>query len=90
MSENKIKTIQADREDDYGDALTSMMSIGDFWTTYINRKFRTDIKIDAIDVAEMMVLFKVNRNAFRRKEDNFIDAESYANFATSFFERSKQ
>lgn len=82
---NKINSIQNDREYDYGDATISMRSIGEFWGTYLSRKEGVDIKLDETDVALMMTLFKINRNAFRRKEDNFIDGEAYANFATSFY-----
>ena len=79
-------SIQEEREEDYGDAQESFGSIAKFWENYLNRKTGLDFNIDAIDVALMMTLFKISRNAYKRKEDNFVDGESYANFATRFFE----
>lgn len=80
--------IQQERESDYGDAQESFDSIADFWSNYLSRKTQLTVKLDAIDVALMMNLFKISRNAYKRKEDNFVDGESYANFGTRFFEEN--
>lgn len=81
-------TIQQERESDYGDAQESFDSIADFWSNYLTRKTQLTVELDAIDVALMMNLFKISRNAYKRKEDNFVDGESYANFGTRFFEEN--
>jgi len=81
---DKVNSIQLDREDDYGNAAISMRSIGVFWGEYIFRKTGERILLDEIDVAHMMELFKINRNAYKRKHDNALDGASYADFALQF------
>jgi len=80
--------IQNERENDYGNANESFKSIAEFWSTYLSRKTKRKVKLDEIDVAQMMELFKINRNAYKRKEDNMVDGESYANFAKTFYNES--
>lgn len=81
-------TIQQERESDYGNAKESFSSIANFWSNYLSRKTQLEVNIDTIDVALMMNLFKISRNAYKRKYDNFIDGESYANFGTKLFEEN--
>lgn len=72
-----------DREQDYGHPENSFAVIADLWNVYINARryfkgFVGDI-LDAKDVAAMMILFKVAREATGRgKADNWIDAAGYA------------
>ncbi len=80
--------IQEERHSDYGDASESFDNIATFWSTYLTRRCNNVIAIDKIDVAHMMELFKISRNAYKRKEDNMVDGESYANFARKFFNES--
>ena len=81
-----VETIQADRENDYGDALVSHQSIANFWNEYLRRKgdFEVEIELDAIDVAVMLSLMKVSRLAYKRKHDSLLDFASYADFALQF------
>lgn len=81
---NEVKKIQEERKDDYGDALESFKNIADMWNPYLSRRTQLNVELDETDVAQMMVLFKISRNAYKRKEDNFIDAEAYMNFARNF------
>jgi hypothetical protein len=81
-----VESIQIDRQCDYGDAQVSMKSIGVFWGEYISRKTGERIVLDEIDVAHMMELFKINRNAYKRKHDNALDGASYADFVLQFME----
>lgn len=81
-----VNAIKEDRQPDYGDPKKSHDYIADFWSTYLSRKTGTDIKLDAVDVASMMVLFKICRNAYNRKYDNVLDAAAYAEFARLFSE----
>lgn len=89
--QNIIDMIQADRQNDYGDAGASFDNIAEFWTAYIKRKFGFDIfkpdeKLDRTDVAVMMMLLKASRFAFQRKHDSVLDMASYADFALKFTE----
>lgn len=86
-----VDNIQADRENDYGDAKVSHQSIGVFWNEYLQRK-GYDPKIntlDATDVAVMLSLMKVSRLAYKRKHDSVLDFASYADFALQFEEENK-
>jgi len=87
--EDKVQDIQANRQNDYGDAGVSHDNIASMWTAYIQRKFGFDIfkpeeKLDRVDVAVMMMLMKASRLAYQRKEDTVIDMAAYADFAMSF------
>jgi len=82
-----VKKIQADRQNDYGDAKVSHESIANFWNEYLFRRFGVAIlgvQIDATDVAVMLSLMKVSRLAYKRKHDSFLDFASYADFALKF------
>lgn len=69
------------RETAYGKAENNFKLIAKLWTAYLNAN---DYVIDerilkAKDVANMMILLKVARNATGRgKDDNYIDIAGYA------------
>lgn len=61
------------RINDYGEVENNFRTIGNMWSLYLGRS------IDAVDVANMMILLKVSRNASGHgKEDNWIDICGYA------------
>lgn len=69
------------REKEYGDIEDNCETIARFWNTYISS--RHDLMfgfLDGMDVANMMVLFKVARVAASdgRSEDSFVDMAGYA------------
>lgn len=71
---DKAKTIiNGERQGTYGNAEDNFASIAAFWGTYLNTP------IDSTDVANMMILMKVARNASGvYKDDNHIDICGYA------------
>ena len=71
---DKAKTIiNGERQGSYGQAEDSFSIIAKMWSAYLG------IDIDASDVANMMVLMKVARNANGvYKDDNWIDICGYA------------
>ena len=83
-----VKSIQNERQNDYGDAKVSHDNIAKLWTIYLERKsFSSPFdSLDATDVAVMMSLMKISRLAYKRKEDSFIDLAAYADFAMKFEE----
>lgn len=81
-----IKNIQDERQGDYGDAKESHQAIANSWSVYLSRKLRTEVELEAKDVAILMVLFKSMREAYKHKYDNLLDMASYADFARSFCE----
>lgn len=83
---NIVESIQADRENDYGDAGKSHDNIAEMWTAYLQRRFGTFVNIDRTDVAVMMMLMKASRFAYQRKHDSVLDMASYADFALQFMD----
>ena len=70
----KTKTIiNGEREGQYGSPEDSFQIIADMWTSYLG------LRITATDIANMMILMKVARNANGvYKDDNWIDICGYA------------
>ena len=71
-----ITTINGERQDVYGRLEDSFRHIADYWNVYLGGE-AVGIKIDAQDVAMMMTLFKVAREANQHKRDNIVDAAGY-------------
>ena len=71
---DKAKTIiNGERQGTYGNAEDNFANIAAFWSTYLNTE------ISSTDVANMMILMKVARNASGvYKDDNYIDICGYA------------
>lgn len=67
--------IHGDRAQTYGPAEDSFARIAELWSTYL------DTKIDAYDVAMLMVLMKVSRSKHSIHMDNFVDIAGYAALA---------
>ncbi len=65
---------------EYNSPENNFATIADMWTSYIRAAFPHGVdKLEAKDVAAMMVLFKMARVATGRgKADNWIDAAGYA------------
>ena len=75
------KIVNADRKDDYGDALDSFRSIAKFWTSYLQARgmLLPMLSITPADVAMMMDLLKTSRFATGGyKADSFVDKVGYA------------
>lgn len=68
------------READYSSPENNFATIADMWTSYIRAAFPHGVdKLEAKDVAAMMVLFKMARVATGvGKVDNWVDAAGYA------------
>lgn len=72
-----------DRQDQYGNPKTDFECIAAMWSAYLDKKFlsavesRSDGDITARDVANMMVLLKIAREAHAPKRDNLVDACGY-------------
>ncbi len=71
------QTICHDRNDQYGEPEDNFRRIAEFWTAYLGPELPRSLT--AADVANMMILFKVARNASgSMKDDNWIDLCGYA------------
>ena len=75
-------TINGERQDVYGSPEDSFALIAEYWTTYLDSKIKSNGTHDALyfeaqDVAMMMTLFKIAREANQHKLDNILDAAGY-------------
>jgi len=74
------------RQDTYGNPEDSFHTIGEMWNSYINAKYPgNNSSITAKDVALMMTLFKIVREAGQGKKDNLVDAAGYIGIAGDFY-----
>lgn len=71
-----MATICGPRLDTYGPPQGSFQQIADFWEAYLKR--RQPGPLQGRDVANMMQLMKISRNAVTRSHDNTIDQIGYA------------
>lgn len=61
---DKVKQcVCQDRNSAHGEAEDNFVTIAEFWSAFLNRRHGINIKVTALDVADMMVLFKVARSA---------------------------
>lgn len=73
-----VDVINGERQDVYGNPEDTFDIIARFWTTYLQTRFK-DVVIFPPDVAMMMVLLKIAREAGGRgKLDNIVDLAGYA------------
>ena len=74
--EEVMETICGPRLDAYGPPQDSFQQIAEFWEAYLKR--RQPGPLQGRDVANMMQLMKISRNAVHRTRDNTIDIIGYA------------
>lgn len=72
------QTVCHDRNDQYGKPEDNFYSISQMWTQYISAKLGPILEFDPSDVANMMILVKVARQAATPKDDNYVDIAGYA------------
>ncbi len=70
--------INGERQDQYGNPEDSFALIAWFWNAYLRTSATiTHLPLTPRDVALMMVLFKLAREAHQAKRDNLVDAAGY-------------
>lgn len=75
--ENARKCVCGERENKYGSPENNFQAIADLWATYLQHK--SGVGLDAVDVANMMVLFKVGRACTGTgSADTYVDIAGYA------------
>ncbi len=70
-----LRIINGERQDVYGSPESSFSLIAEYWRTYLRHK--KNLEITSSDVAMMMTLFKIAREANQHKRDNIVDAAGY-------------
>ena len=76
LFEEVMETICGPRLDTYGPPQESFQQIAEFWEAYLKR--RQPGPLQGRDVANMMQLMKISRNAVHRTRDNTVDQIGYA------------
>ena len=76
LFEEVMETICGPRLDTYGPPQESFQQIAEFWEAYLKR--RQPGPLQGRDVANMMQLMKISRNAVNRYRDNTVDQIGYA------------
>ena len=86
-----LRVINGERQDVYGSPEDSFALISDYWTTYVRSRSpevaNAGFCLEADDVAMMMTLFKVAREANQHKRDNIVDAAGYLGIYADMQER---
>lgn len=70
-ADEAIHLVNHDRGDDYGNFDDNMNSTARLWSA------RLGIDITGDEVAQLMVLFKIDRMRYSYKQDNYVDAIGY-------------
>lgn len=86
-----LNIIRGNRQNVYGTPEDSFQRIADYWNIYlqhIQAKYPTHYEpLHAVDIANMMVLFKLAREEHAHKHDNYVDMCGYAAIADSMYPR---
>ena len=92
LSNDIIQQTIEERGKVYGDPYESHCNIALAWTALLRQGgfIGDNTSINASTVAQMMVVFKMQRSARVFKEDNYIDAHAYCNFAEQFQVKESQ
>lgn len=67
-----------DRQQDYGHPRDNFENIAKFWNSYLNAAHGDHPPIEAVDVANMMILLKMARNIHKPKRDSWVDMAAYS------------
>lgn len=79
IAEEAIRTINGERQDQYGNPEDTFQLIADLWSAYLGNP-----AIQAEQVADMMILLKIAREAGGKgKKDNMVDLIGYAMLGAS-------
>lgn len=74
---NKALKVIKDREAIYGKSENSFPIVAEFWWTYLKSRKNPNAPLEPQEVGLMMVLYKIARELFQGKEDNWIDMAGY-------------
>ncbi len=66
------------RQRDYGHPAANHRNIAGLWNAYMDSRRAPRGKLDGADVARMMILVKIARDAYTPTRDNLVDIAGYA------------
>ena len=87
-----LNCVNGEREKQYGNPEDNFKRIADLWSVYLTSIFEDVVfELDPIDVAKMMILFKIARsNGDQDKLDNYVDMIGYAACGAEIFENGDE
>lgn len=92
--EDALKCVNGEREKQYGNPEDNFKRIAKRWSLYLTELYEDEgvvIELDPIDVARMMIEFKLARaNGPKDKLDNYIDMIGYSACAAEIFENGNE
>lgn len=66
------------RNEDYGPPAEDFQTQAEMFSAYLSRTNGVRVEVTASDIAALMILVKIARQAHRPKRDNWVDAAGYA------------
>jgi hypothetical protein len=72
------EAVCGERNQSYGSPADDFRTQGEMFSSYLSRTNGAKVVVTASDIAALMILVKVARQAHRPKPDNWIDAAGYA------------
>jgi hypothetical protein len=72
------EAVCGERNESYGSPVDDFRTQAEMFSSYLSRTNGTNVLVTASDIAALMILVKIARQAHRAKPDNWIDAAGYA------------
>ena len=77
--QESLRLVTGDRQEAYSHPKHDFATTAKFWKVYIDRRIESGHELfQPEDVAAMMILLKLSREAHKHKRDNLTDACGYA------------
>jgi hypothetical protein len=72
------EAVCGERNESYGSPVDDFRTQAEMFSSYLSRTNNTNVLVTSSDIAALMILVKIARQAHRAKPDNWIDAAGYA------------
>ena len=72
------EAVCGERNESYGSPVDDFRTQAEMFSSYLSRTNGTNVLVTASDIAALMIMVKIARQAHRAKPDNWIDAAGYA------------
>lgn len=80
--------VSGERNKTHGDKTRQHSCAAEYWSTYLSRRLKTPIRIDAHDVAMLSLLLKISRiQSGEHNPDNYVDMAGYAGCAGEIIDK---
>lgn len=73
-----LEAVTGPRNADYGPPTEDFQTQAEFFSSYLSRTNRHPVYVTASDIAALMILVKIARQAHCPKPDNWVDTAGYA------------